>query len=148
MILTTLIWLYTIVMEIIIIAMDLELPSPACLLTFYVFLPPYIFLNVSTLRALRLAGPERRRLADLSPLKRRAFWLIVVMLTATLLYSCPMVAMLSYQAMSNVNEPKFLCVVFPMVMMIPPISATFITLFLFCHLFSAKWCTIKHYICL
>lgn len=131
LVLGTLNWLYTVVMVVVIVSNNLKMYSPVLVFPVFTLIPPYIFLNVSTLITLRLAGPERRRLADLCPAKRRAFWLILFTLVTTLMYSCPLQGMLIYQAFSDVEEQMVFCLAIPMMMVIPVLSGTLLFLLIF-----------------
>lgn len=131
LVLGTLNWLYTVVLEAVIVANDLKMYSAVVLVPIFMLMIPYVFLNISTLCTLRLAGPKRRRLADLSPAKRQAFCQILIILVITLQYSCPLLGILMYQALSDVDEQTVFCQVMPMVMTIPVLSGTIIFLIAF-----------------
>lgn len=128
LLLTVLICLYTITTETIIIVLQLPPYNYIGIITFYVALPAVIFLNVSTLRALWLAGPGRRSLTSLGPTKRRAFWVVLTVLLSSLIYCLPQVVLHTYWAVIRVRHVRFRCVWYPMVMLVPTITTAVISL--------------------
>lgn len=144
LILTAFIWLYTVIAEAIIIVRQLPPYNYICIMTFYVAFPAIIFLNVSTLQALWLTGPERQRLADLCPIKRRAFLVVLSILLCSVIYSLPQIILLTYWALIKMEQESFLCVVVPMVMMFPTITSAVVCLVFVYFKTSMKLCVIKH----
>ncbi|XP_076122909.1 uncharacterized protein LOC143103008 [Alosa pseudoharengus] len=144
LLLTMFTWLYTITMETIIIGLNLSPYNYIGIITFYMAMLTIILLNVSTLRALWLAGPGRHRLADLCPIKRQAFWVVLCILLGTVIYCLPQVILLTCWALERVEQESFICVVYPMVMIFPTvISAVVYLLFVYVQT-PVKQLLIKH----
>lgn len=132
LLLTVFIWIYTITTETIVIVWNLPPYSYIGIITFYVALPAIIFLNTSTLQALWLSGPGRHSLTDLSPTKRRAFWIVLSILLCSLIYCLPQVILLTCWAVDRVKHESFRCVVYPITMLVPTAITAVVCLLFAC----------------
>lgn len=104
---TTLVWLYTLAMDVAIIIYKTD-TSQLVFTLFHITILPIFFFNVIMLRALYSIGPGNSR-QTLSSAKKKAFQLILSTLVVLLVYYFPQAYLFTYRSVAPTDWQKSQC---------------------------------------
>ncbi|XP_049323956.1 uncharacterized protein LOC125784434 [Astyanax mexicanus] len=114
---TALVWAYALTLSVTTIIYKISYFHPINMLSVYLGLPAVAFCNISTLKVLYSAGPEKTN-PILNPAKRRAFSILLSILVVMVVYYLPMVLFYTYRFIVPVDREWMVCFEIPMVMLL------------------------------